>query len=87
MQSWGAARSVTGFLPMSHFPVKSGNSATFAPLGRLTGELPDVGTDGVLHRNLIRNWWRGPSRRKDRLHIAFKAPSLPYQSTVGTDTA
>jgi len=38
----------------SHFPEKSGKSATFAFRRRLTGGLPDVGTDGVLRRSLIR---------------------------------
>src|SRR5260370_1052927 len=46
-----------GILMMSQFPEKSGKSATFAPRRRLTGGLPDVGTDGVLHRSLIR-WLR-----------------------------
>jgi hypothetical protein len=68
---------------LSHFPVKSGKSATFAPGRRLTGGLPDVGTDGVLDRNLIRNLRSGPSRRQDGLKGAFKAPSLPYQSSAG----
>src|ERR1039457_3142488 len=36
--------------PMSHFPVKSSKSAAFAALRRLTGGLPDAGTDGGLHR-------------------------------------
>jgi hypothetical protein len=39
---------------MSHFPGKSGQSRTFAGWRRLTAGLPDVGTDGVRHRNLIR---------------------------------
>src|SRR5258708_35246259 len=39
---------------MSHFPVNSGKSPIFAPPHRLTGGLPDVGTDGALRRNLIR---------------------------------
>jgi len=63
--------------------VKSGKSATFAPRRRLTAGLPDVGTDGVFHRNLIRELWSGPSRRQDGLKAAFKAPSLPYQSSAG----
>jgi len=37
----------------------------------------------VLHRNLIRELWSGPSRRKDGLKAALKAPSLPYQSSAG----
>jgi len=41
----------------------------------------------VLHRNLIRDLRSSPSRRKDGLKAAFKAPSLPYQSTIRTDTA
>ena len=40
--------------PASHFPVKSGKSTAFAAGPRLTAELPDVRTDSVLHRNLIR---------------------------------
>jgi invasion protein IalB len=44
--------------------------------------LPDVGTDGLFHRNLIRDLWSGPSRRKDGPKAAFKAPSLPYQSSA-----
>jgi hypothetical protein len=51
---------------MSHFPVNG-----------LTGELPDVRTDELLPRGLIRDLNSGPSWRE----IAFKAPSLPYQST------
>src|SRR3984893_3203842 len=46
---------------LSHFPVRSGKSATFAHRGRLTGGLPDVGTDEVLDRNLIRDAPSGPS--------------------------
>jgi hypothetical protein len=34
--------------PMSHFPVKSGNTAAFARQERLTDGLPDVGTGWVL---------------------------------------
>ncbi|HVD84704.1 MAG TPA: hypothetical protein VNC42_10795, partial [Bradyrhizobium sp.] len=74
-------------LLMSHFPVKSGGTATFTPQQRLTGGQPDVGTDGVLHRNPIRDWRSGPSRRKDCLKVAFKAPSLPYQSTAWINIA
>ena len=66
-------------LRMSHFPVKSGKSATFAPRRGLTGGLPDVGTDGPLWRELIRDPRIGPWRSQ----IAFKAPSLPYQSMLG----
>jgi len=55
--------------------VKSGESAGFAARRRLTGGLPDVGTDRVFHRNLIRDFGSGLARA-----IAFKAPSLPYQS-------
>jgi hypothetical protein len=39
----------------THFPVKSEETVIFAAGRRLTGELPDVGTDGVFHRNLIRD--------------------------------
>ena len=62
--------------------MKSGQSAILAARSRLTAGLPDVGTDGVLHRSLIRNGEQ-PSRRQS----AFKAPSLPYQSMVPTDTS
>src|SRR3982074_3402583 len=65
---------------MSHFPVESGKSATFAHPRRLTGGLPDVGKDGVLPRGLIRLARLALIRRKVCLEIAFKAPSLPYQS-------
>src|SRR5260370_2648284 len=70
-------------LPPSHFPVKSGKSATFAPCRRLTGGLSDVGTDGLFHRNLIRHLWSGPSRRKHGPKAAFQAPSFRYQSSAG----
>src|SRR4051794_38276569 len=72
---------------MSHFLVKSGKSATFAPWRRLTAGLPDVGTDGVLHRNLIRQNQRSSIPAQGRVEIAFKAPSLRYQSSVRTETA
>jgi hypothetical protein len=39
---------------MSHFPVESGKTASFAGRGRLTGGLTDVGTDRALHRIVIR---------------------------------
>jgi invasion protein IalB len=45
----------------------------------LTGGLPDVRTDQLLPRNLIRDLTSGPGVRE----IAFKAPSLPYQSNTG----
>jgi hypothetical protein len=63
--------------------VKSAETVIFAAGLRLTGELPDVGTDGVFHRNLIRDDGAGLFR----LPIAFKAPSLPYQSNARTDIA
>jgi invasion protein IalB len=44
----------------------------------LTAELPDVGTDGALHRNLI----RADGAARPGQGIAFKAPSLRYQSTI-----
>src|SRR5258708_40325314 len=59
--------------------MKSSTSATLAPRQRLTGCQSDVGTDGALHRNLIRTG-SGLSLRRDALQdglkTAFKAPSL-----------
>src|ERR1700693_2547227 len=68
----------------AHFPVKSAGTATLTPQQRLTGGQPDVGTDGVIHRNPIRDWRSGPSRRKDCLKVAFKAPSLPISPRLGS---
>jgi hypothetical protein len=39
----------------THFPIKSAETVLFNAGLRLTGGLPDVGTDGVFHRNLIRD--------------------------------
>jgi len=64
---------------VSHFPVKSGNSACFGARRGLTGGLPAVGTGQPLPWDLIRDLDCGACRRE----IAFKAPSLPYQSNVG----
>src|SRR6202022_4537305 len=67
-------------LPTPHFPVESGKSAAFARLGRLTGGLPDVGTDGALHRNLIRDLRSGHSGARaleNRLQGAVIAVSVP----------
>jgi invasion protein IalB len=69
-------------LQRPHFPVKSAETVIFAAGLRLTGELPDVRTDDVFHRNLIRDdGWLF------RRRTAFKAPSLPYQSSARTDIA
>src|ERR1700680_4440254 len=46
--------ALPAILRLSHFPVTSGKSATFAWLRRLTGGLPDVGKQTVVRRNLIR---------------------------------
>src|SRR6202171_1601834 len=74
-------------LLMSHFPVKSGGTGTFIPRRRLTGGQPDVGTDGMLRRGAFRDRRSGRSRRKDCLEVAFKAPSLPYQSIAWINIA
>src|SRR6478609_5592425 len=47
--------AAAAILPRRHFPVKSAETVIFATAMRLTGELPDVGTDGAFHRNLIRD--------------------------------
>jgi hypothetical protein len=72
--------AAAAILRQPHFPVKSAETVIFATGPRLTGELPDVGTDGVFHRNLIRDDGEVLVQRR----IAFKAPSLPYQSDVRT---
>ena len=66
-------------MQMLHFPAKSGKSGGFAARRGLTGGLPDVRKDGPLPRGLIRDLNIGPGVRE----IAFKAPSLPYQSSIG----
>ena len=66
-------------LPIRYFPEKSGHSATFMALGRLTHGLLDVGTGGDLHRGLIRNQQSSLSTQ-GLLKTAFKVPSLRYQS-------
>jgi len=63
-----------GILLLSRFPEESGKSATFAFRRRLTGGLPDVGTDGVIHGSLIRALTEQPSRRKGGAWAAFKVP-------------
>src|SRR3984957_6131466 len=47
--------AATANLRQRHFPVKSAETVIFVTGLRLTGELPDVGTDGVFRRNLIRD--------------------------------
>jgi invasion protein IalB len=64
---------------MSHFPGKSGETAASGGVRRLTGALPDVGTGRALRRNLIR-LQRGIPGAGIATRIAFKAPSLRYQS-------
>jgi hypothetical protein len=72
-----------------HFPVKSAETVTFAASLRLTGELPDVGTDGVFHRNLIRDDDAAhpdaglPSRRRHCRISPMFGPTLPRQSGQG----
>jgi hypothetical protein len=67
----------------AHFPVKSQETVIFAARARLTGELPDVGTDGVLHRNLIRDNGAAtpdaglPSRRRHCRITPMFGPRLP----------
>ena len=47
--------AAAAILPRRHFPVKSAETVIFATAMRLTGELPDVGADGDVPRNLIRD--------------------------------
>jgi invasion protein IalB len=69
---------------MSHFPVTSGKSTGFAARRGLTGGLPDVGTDEVLHRNLIRDLQSGYAGA-DRLQGAVITVSVPYRADIAKD--
>jgi invasion protein IalB len=65
--------------------MKSAETFKFAAGLRLTGELPVVGTDGVFHRNLIRDDGAAipglPSRRRHcRINPMFE-PTLPRGNT------
>src|SRR5665213_991712 len=51
-KAWCAVRPAIS--PGPHFPVKSGTIGLFAAPERLTAGLPDVGTDRLFRRNLIR---------------------------------
>src|SRR5664279_2752670 len=85
MRSWISARTVTDYSGDVLFCMKSGGGAGFARRERLTGGLPVVGTEGLLHRNLIRTSCGAAIRAHRVLQTAFKAPSLRYQSPVRAD--
>jgi hypothetical protein len=67
----------------ARFLVKSAETFIFAAGLRLTGQLPDVGTDGVFHRNLIRDDGAAssgaglPSRRRHCRISPMFGPTLP----------
>jgi hypothetical protein len=69
------------FVPVSHFPVKSGKTRAFTLPQRLTVALPDVRNDGTFHRKLIRRHLKRSFPARDFLEddkrIVFKVPSLP----------
>jgi hypothetical protein len=75
--------AVVAILRRRHFPVKSAETDLFVAGLRLTGELPDVGTDGVFHRNLIRDDGAAhpgaglPSRRRHCRISPMFVPTLP----------
>src|SRR3981189_90541 len=71
--------ALPAILRMSHFPVKSGKSAGFAGMRGLTGGLPDVRTDELLPRNLIRDLTRS-GRARNRLQGAVIAVSVQYRT-------
>src|ERR1700761_660025 len=69
--------ALLSILHMSHFPMTSGKSTGFAASHGLTGGLPDVGTDAVLHGSLIRGL-QGGHAGVDRLQGAVIAVSVLY---------